>query len=566
MLHDLRHAGRLLLKAPGFAALAVLTLALGIAASTAMFSLADAVVLAPLPYDDPASRVMIWNRWRGFDKTWVNPAEARAWKERCPSLADVAHWQVDRANLTGEGEALRVGAGFVSANTFEVLGARPLLGRAFTPEEDRFGGPRVAVLGHSLWQGRFGGETSVLGRTVSLDGEPHVIVGVMPPGFALPTDFGEDAAEPTQVYVPRAPEPDELMEFGSHGDHGAARLVAGATAARATEELRAAMDQLTAEGRYDRREHHQAFAVPLADEILGPHRPAVAVVGAASILLLLVACANVASLLLARAAGRQRELALRAAVGAGRGRLLRQLLVEGLVLALLATAVGLPLARATLRALSSTVAAQVPRAAAASIDPRATGFALLLAVFTTVVFALAPALEALRQDVAETLREGGPRSAGGRLAPPVAARRGRGPGRPGRAPRRRGRPHGPQPRRPGPHRHRIRAAGAAHRPARGSRGPVPHAGGRRPLLPLGRGRGAGVAWRAAGGPPAGAPARRVDRRFRHRRRGLRRDGERPGPGGLAGGHGGHGGDARRAPGPRPLPAARRRRGRPGRAP
>ena len=157
MLHDLRHAGRLLLKAPGFAALAVLTLALGIAASTAMFSLADAVVLAPLPYDDPASRVMIWNRWRGFDKTWVNPAEARAWKERCPSLADVAHWQVDLPNLTGEGEALRVGAGFVSANTFEVLGARPLLGRAFTPEEDRFGGPRVAVLGHSLWQGRFGG-------------------------------------------------------------------------------------------------------------------------------------------------------------------------------------------------------------------------------------------------------------------------------------------------------------------------------------------------------------------------------------------------------------------------
>ena len=130
------------------------TLALGIAAATAIFSLADAVVLAPLPYEDPASRVMIWNRWVGYDKTWSNPAEARAWKERCPSLADVAHWQVNRVNLTGGGEALRVGAGYVSANTFAVLGARPALGRGFATEEDRFGGPKVVVLGHALWQGR----------------------------------------------------------------------------------------------------------------------------------------------------------------------------------------------------------------------------------------------------------------------------------------------------------------------------------------------------------------------------------------------------------------------------
>jgi putative ABC transport system permease protein len=235
----------------------------------------------------------------------------------------------------------------------------------------------------------------------------------MPPGFALPTDFGEDAAEPTELWVPRAPEPEELTEFGGHGDHAAARLAPAATTARATEELRSVMKQLTAEGRYEPRQNHQAFAVPLADEILGPHRPAVAVVAAAAALLLLVACANVASLLLARAASRQRELALRAAVGAGRGRLLRQLLVEGAALAILAAAMGLPLARVALHALSATVAAQVPRAAAASIDPRATGFALLLAALTTLVFALVPALQALRPDVAEALREGGPRSAGG---------------------------------------------------------------------------------------------------------------------------------------------------------
>jgi putative ABC transport system permease protein len=356
---------------------------------------------------------MIWNRWRGFDKTWTNPAESRAWKELCPSLAEVAYWQVDRVNLTGEGDALRVGAGFLSANTLAVLGARPLLGRSFAAEEDRFGGPKVAILGHALWQGRFGGDPAALGRTVALDGVPHEIVGVMPPGFALPTDFGEDAAEPTQLYVPRAPEPDELAEFGNHGDHTAARLRPGATAARATSELHAAMERLTAQGRYDPREGHDAFAVPLADEILGEHRPVVAMVAAAALLLLLVACANVASLLLARGAGRQRELALRAAVGASRARLVRQLLLEGLLLGLLAAVAGLPLARATLRALSSTVGAQVPRAASASIDPRAIAFALVLAVLTTLVFALAPALQAARPDIAETLREGGQRSKGG---------------------------------------------------------------------------------------------------------------------------------------------------------
>lgn len=413
MRNDLRHAVRLLLKAPGFSLLAVLTLALGIAASTAIFSLADAVVLAPLPYDDPASRVMIWRRWRGADRTWANPAEARAWAERCPSLAEVTHWQVDRANLTGDGEALRVTAGLVSANTFAVLGARPLLGRGFTAEEDRPGGPPVVVLGHALWQGRFGGDPAVLGRLLTLNGLPRQVVGVMPPGFALPGDFGEDAAEPTQLYLPRAPEPDELTRFSNHGDRAAARLRPGASAARATEELRAAMAQLTAEGRYERREKHEAFAVTLPDEILGPQRPVFAMVAAAALLLLLTACANVASLLLARGAARQRELALRSAVGASRGRLVRQLLVEGLLLGLLAAAAGLPLAQATLRALSSTVGVHVPRAALASIDPRAGAFALGLAVLTTLAFALAPALQAVRPELAETLREGGRRSSGG---------------------------------------------------------------------------------------------------------------------------------------------------------
>ena len=167
---ELRHALRRMLRAPAFTALAAGTLALGIAASTAIFSLADAVVLAPLPYHDPARRVMVWNRWRGFDKTWVNPAEMRAYHERCPSLAAVTHWTLDSRNLTGDGDAVRVSVGFVTANGFDVLGARPLLGRGFTEDEDRPEGPRVAVLGHALWQGRFGGDPSAVGRQIQLDG------------------------------------------------------------------------------------------------------------------------------------------------------------------------------------------------------------------------------------------------------------------------------------------------------------------------------------------------------------------------------------------------------------
>ena len=413
MTHELRHALRLLWRAPGFTALAVGTLALGIAASTAIFSLADAVVLAPLPYQDPARRVMIWNRWRGFDKTWVNPAEMRAYGERCPSLARVANWSFDAQNLTGDGEAARVNVGFVSASAFAVLGARPLVGRGIAPEEDRAGGPHVVVLGHALWQGRYAGDPGVIGRGIELDGVTHEVIGVMPPGFALPTDFNQHAAEPTQVYVPRAPDADDLTEFGNHGDYGAAELAPGATVARASEELRAATQQLTAEGKYDPRIQHDAFAVSLPDEILGTHRPAVAVTAGAAILLLLIACANVASLLLARGAARQRELGLRAAVGGGRGRLVAQQLVEGVALAALAAAIGLPLASAALRVLGATVTANVPRAALASIDPRAVVFALVLAAATTLLFALVPALQSSKLDVSSALREGGPRTAGG---------------------------------------------------------------------------------------------------------------------------------------------------------
>ena len=421
LLQDLRYAVRVLLRAPSFTAVAVVTLALGMAANTAIFTVLDAVVLEPLPYPDPQQRVMVWSRWRGFERTWTNAYESRSYAERCPSLASVAFWATSDRNLTGDGETVRVAAGEVTANIFETLGVAPLVGRAFTAAEDRPGGPKLAVLGHALWQGRYAGDPGVVGRTIQIDGVPHEVVGVMPRGFSLPTDFGEDAADPTQLWVPRAAEAEEFRaDYGSHGDYTVARLAPGASVARANDDLRRVTRQLTDEGAFPREMEFSAFAVRLDDEIVGPWRPALLLLTGAVGLLMLIACANVANLLLARAEGRHREMAVRSALGAGRGRLARQLLTEGFVLALVAAGLSLLLAKAGLHLLQARLPPHVPRALAAAVDGRAVAFAVALAFATTLLFGLAPALHTLRTALAESLKEGG-RGAGG-----LARRRWRG--------------------------------------------------------------------------------------------------------------------------------------------
>src|SRR5262245_15790742 len=266
LLQDLRTALRALRRSPGFTAAALMTLALGIGATSAVFSVVRAVLLAPLPYPEPDRRVLIWSRWVAFDKTWLSEQEVVDYRTQSRTMTSVAAWTTAQQNLTGDGDPLRIGVGLVTANTFEVLGVQPLLGRTIRPEEDVPGGPPVAVLGYRLWQARYGGDTSIVGRKVLLNDVPVEVVGVMPDGFRLPTDFTVDAAEPSELW--RAIQFDMArLERGSHGYYGAAVLAPGQTAATASDELRALTRRWTEQGLYPEAMRFTAFAVPVDEEI-----------------------------------------------------------------------------------------------------------------------------------------------------------------------------------------------------------------------------------------------------------------------------------------------------------
>jgi predicted permease len=356
-------------RAPGFAAAAVITLALGIGATATIFTVVNAVLLAPLPYAQAERRVALWNRWTGFDKTWLSEQELVDYRRLPRTLEAVAAWSSGQANLTGGGEPVRVGYAEVTPNTFTVLGARPLTGRTFADGEDREGMDRVVVISHRLWQAYFGGETDVVGRTLQLDGVARTIVGIMPAGFQLPTDFGEDAAEPTQLWVPLFLNP-ATEDRGNHGYYGAAVLRGNATPEQATAELHAIAAEWTRQGLYPTSMNFSTFAVPLEHDVRGAIRPVLLLLAAAVAFLLLIACANVANLLLARAEGRQREMAVRAAVGAGPWRLTRQLLTESLALALLGTGAGLAIALVGARLVRAVDPTSLPKLGALALDGR----------------------------------------------------------------------------------------------------------------------------------------------------------------------------------------------------
>ncbi len=405
MRQDFKGAVRGLWKSPGFAIAALLTLALGIGATSAIFSVVKAVLLAALPYDRPEQRVQIWSKWISFDKTWLSTQEIADYRTFAKTMTDIAGWSTGQQNLTGDGEPVRVGVGFVTANAFQVLGARPLLGRTFSVAEDLPNGPPVVVLGYPLWQARYGGDPSVIGRRMMLNDVPAEIVGIMPSGFRLPTDFNVDAAEPTQVWRPLQIDPQNLNR-GNHGFYGAAILAPGQSAATATEELRAITRRLTEQGSYPAAMQFTAFAVSLDDEIRGEVRPAMWLLMGAVGFLLLIACVNVANLLLVRGDARLREMAVRTAIGAAPNRLVRQLFTESLVLAVCGALLGLGLAAGALRVLTTLDPTSLPPLAPVRLDTTVVLFTLVLSVVTTLLFGLAPALRTLRVNLVESLREG----------------------------------------------------------------------------------------------------------------------------------------------------------------
>ncbi len=406
VLQDVRHAFRGLVRERAFAVISILTLALGMGATTAMFGVVRGVLLAPLPYSNADARVMVWSRWTGWDKTWVSPIEVQDYRQRIRSFRGVAAWQSGQVNLTGDAQPERVGAGRVTANTFDVLGARPLHGRGFQRGEDATGtGARVVVLSHGLWQRRFGGDPSVVGHSMEIDGARYQIVGIMPKGFKLPTDFREDFAEPTELWRPLVLEVDP-NERGNHGYYAAAQLAPDATAAQASAELFALGESLTRAGLYSPAMQFRPFAVSFLDEVVAPVRPALALLVAATTFLLLIACANVANLLLARAERRRRELALRTALGAGRWRMLRQLVVETLLICLAGGVVGVFFAWAGMRLVATSNLAGIPRSGEVRLDGSVLAFAALLSVATSLVCAIAPGFRSADAPLTDALKDG----------------------------------------------------------------------------------------------------------------------------------------------------------------
>ena len=419
---DLRYGARMLLKHPGFTFIAVLTLALGIGVNTALFSVVNAVLLRPLPYAEPGRLAQLYeaNAQQGYDRFAFSLANFVDHRDQQTGFEQMAAYFRRDANLTGAGEPERVQVAVVSASFFPLLRVQPLLGRGFLTEEETLGKHRVAVLSHGLWQRRFGADPGILNHTVTLGGNAYTVVGVLPAHFQFPDPFGNnplsDAAPKVDLLTPLAYDPKNLGDRGSHFLMVLARLRPGVELAQARTEQRAIAGRL--EEQYpDRNKGWTVDVYALQDEVVRYVRSALLLLLAAVAFVLLIACANVSNLLLARAAARQKEMAIRLALGAPRARLLRQLLTESLLLALVGSAAGLALAYWVMRAFISFSPANVPRTDEIRLDDMALLFTFGITLLTSVAFGLLPALQASKPDVNTTLKEAG-RQAGNRAGRP----------------------------------------------------------------------------------------------------------------------------------------------------
>src|SRR5438105_5073641 len=384
---DLRYGLRMLWKNPGFTIVAVLALALGIGANSAIFSVVNTVLLQPLPYKNPGQLVMLWENAThlGFPKDTPSPANFLDWRAQNTVFTGMAAMAQKNFNLTGVGEPERLDGRRISSNMFDVLGVQPRLGRGFLPQEDT-PGTHVVILSHGLWQRRFGSDPRIIGQAVNLNGESYSVVGVMPPGINVPSrEKWKD-----QLWVPIAFPSEESQSRGNHYLEVIARMKPGIALKQAQAEMETIAARLAQQ--YPKTNLRIGTVVsPLHEEVVGDIRPALLVLLGAVGFVLLIACANVANLLLARAAVRQKEIALRLALGASRSRLTRQFLTESVLLATLGAGLGLLLALAGIRMLKTFIPSTVSQVEAINIDASVLIFTVRVAALTGTSFGLAPA-------------------------------------------------------------------------------------------------------------------------------------------------------------------------------
>ena len=405
LLPDLAHSFRRIARAPAFAAIAIVTLALGIGANTAIFSLVKTVLLRPLPYGDAGRLVMIWgNRDKG-EVTWIAGPEILDYVNDTTTFENVAAYTASAANLTGGQQPERVITALVTPNLFRTLRVAPVAGRAFAPTDDPASMANEVVLAHGLWQRRFGASPDIIGQTIQLNGRARTVIGVMPESFRLPMDFSD--VRPSEIWVAMDLHSSDWSSWGDHSLLGFARLREGVSPTRANGVLKAAEDRWVRDGRWNNRGNAGRAAVPMKELVLGDVRYALWVLLGAVGVILLIACANVANLILARSDDRHREIAVRTALGASRARIVRQLLTESILLALIGGAAGVTIAYVGMRMLLAAHPAGIPRVQDVGLDAGVLAFSLMLAVATGVVFGLAPALELSGTDLNRSLKEGG---------------------------------------------------------------------------------------------------------------------------------------------------------------
>ena len=405
LIRDARHGVRLLRRSPMFTTVTVLTLGLGIGATTAIFSLINAVLFRPLPFSNPDQLVMVWEdaSFIGFPRNTPAPANYVDIKAQSRTLKDLAALDSGSFNLTGDAEPERVEARGVTANFFPLLGTIPIIGRSFTLEEDTPQGPKVVMLSYSLWQSRYGGDQSVVGRDLLLNGEKYTVVGVLPPGF----EFLQDAG----IFVPMAFTPELLNNRGSHYLTLVGRMMPGVTVAESNAEIQTIMRRIgqqypeeTTNGKLG------GIVLPLRDQLAGDVRQPLFVLLIAVCSVLLIACANVANLLLARASTRRRELAISAALGAGRARMVAQSLTESMLLAVAGGGTGVLLAKWSFGLLRPIVPDGMELSTKLGLDWRILGFAALVTLSTGLICGVVPALQTCRVNLNDALKQSGSRA------------------------------------------------------------------------------------------------------------------------------------------------------------